>query len=117
MIAHEDNRESRFFGPIGAGVGGSSVFYAATLERPEPHDLNHSKTRPHPTGGWPVSFNDFAPYLPGPKPSTRYPVRRIAKAKTIFARPPAIAPLISAYSNGCARMGVNPTTYTLPWPA
>ncbi|MCF3593745.1 GMC family oxidoreductase [Rhodobacteraceae bacterium LMO-12] len=63
MIAHEDNHESRFYGPIGAGVGGSSVFYAATLERPEPHDLDHSNARPHPTGGWPVSYADFAPYL------------------------------------------------------
>ena len=63
LIAREDGRESRFFGPLGAGVGGSSVFYAATLERPEPHDLDHSDTRPHPCGGWPVSFADFTPYL------------------------------------------------------
>ena len=63
MVARENNRETRFFGPIGSGVGGSSVFYAATLERPEPHDLDHSETRPHPTGGWPVSFAEFEPYL------------------------------------------------------
>ncbi|WP_457771199.1 GMC oxidoreductase [Phycobium rhodophyticola] len=63
MVGHENNRETRFFGPLGSGVGGSSVFYAATLERPEPHDLDHSPERPHPTGGWPVSYADFAPYL------------------------------------------------------
>ena len=33
--ARIDGRDSTFFGPIGAGIGGSSVFYAATLERPE----------------------------------------------------------------------------------
>jgi len=63
MIAHKNNRETRFFGPLGAGVGGSSVFYAATLERPEPHDLDHSDARPHPTGGWPITFEEFEPYL------------------------------------------------------
>ena len=45
----------RFFAPLGAGVGGSSAFYAATLERPEPHDLDDSDAIAHPTGGWPVS--------------------------------------------------------------
>lgn len=58
-----DGQDTRFFPPIGAGIGGSSVFYAATLERPEPHDLNHTETRPHPTHGWPVSWDDFAPWL------------------------------------------------------
>ena len=54
---------SRFFGPLGSGVGGSSVFYAAALERPEPHDLDHSPERPHPTGGWPISYRSFLPHL------------------------------------------------------
>lgn len=63
MRANVDGRETRFFAPLGAGVGGSSVFYAATLERPEPHDLDHSEARPHPTGGWPVSWAEFAPWL------------------------------------------------------
>lgn len=47
---------------LGTGIGGSSAFYAATLERPEPHDLDHSPERPHPTFGWPVSFADMLPY-------------------------------------------------------
>ncbi len=58
-----NGRSSQFYGPIGAGVGGSSVFYAATLERPERHDLEHSNLHPHPTQGWPISFDDFTPYL------------------------------------------------------
>lgn len=53
----------RILGTVGAGVGGTSVFYAASLERPERHDLDHSESRPHPTGGWPVSFDDYTPYL------------------------------------------------------
>ncbi|WP_372835996.1 FAD-binding protein, partial [Puniceibacterium confluentis] len=34
-----NGREASFYAPLGSGVGGSSVFYAATLERPERHDL------------------------------------------------------------------------------
>lgn len=57
-----DGRTTEFYGPIGAGVGGSSAFYAATLERPEPHDLDDGDI-PHPTGGWPVSYETYKPYF------------------------------------------------------
>ena len=57
-----DGKTSTFYGPLGAGPGGSSLFYAATLERPERHDLDHSDERPHPTGGWPVGYDQFQPY-------------------------------------------------------
>ena len=62
VVAHIDGVRREVFAPLGSGVGGSSVFYAATLERPEPHDLNHGNSRPHPTGGWPVSYADMQPY-------------------------------------------------------
>lgn len=54
---------TRFFGPYGSGVGGSSVFYAGALERPERHDIDDDPTIPHPTGGWPVSFDTYQPYF------------------------------------------------------
>lgn len=57
LIARVNGQESTLYAPLGAGVGGSSVFYAATLERPERHDLDHSDSRPHPTGGWPAGFD------------------------------------------------------------
>ena len=60
--AEINGRTSEFFGPLGAGVGGSSVFYAATLERPERHDLDDDPKRPHPTGGWPVGYDNYQPY-------------------------------------------------------
>ena len=63
IIATVDGKRSSFFGPIGAGVGGSSVFYAGILERPEPHDLDDMPDRPHPTGGWPVSYAAMQPYF------------------------------------------------------
>ncbi|WP_204112836.1 GMC oxidoreductase [Shimia biformata] len=52
-----------FHAPLGAGVGGSSVFYAATLERPARHDLDQTETQPHPTGGWPVGYDAMLPYF------------------------------------------------------
>jgi choline dehydrogenase-like flavoprotein len=58
-----NGRSTSFYGGIGAGVGGSSVFYAATLERPERHDVDHTTQHRHPTGGWPVSYNAFRPYF------------------------------------------------------
>ncbi|WP_425097889.1 GMC oxidoreductase [Tropicibacter sp. S64] len=57
-----NGRDAAFHAPLGAGVGGSSVFYAATLERPERHDLEETDGRPHPTGGWPVGFEAMEPY-------------------------------------------------------
>lgn len=63
MVGQIDGREVTFFGPIGAGVGGSSVFYAATLERPERHDLETTDGRPHPAGGWPIGYDAFRPWL------------------------------------------------------
>lgn len=52
----------RFFGPLGSGVGGSSVFYAAAAERPERHDLENTNALSHPVGGWPVGYDAFRPY-------------------------------------------------------
>jgi len=60
---HNGALVSRYFAPLGCGVGGSSVFYAAALERPEPHDLDNVYGTQHPTGGWPIGFSDFLPYF------------------------------------------------------
>lgn len=56
----DGGRPDQFFGPLGSGVGGSSVFYAAATERPERHDLETTNRFPHPAGGWPVGFDAFA---------------------------------------------------------
>lgn len=63
VSARIDGQERAFHAALGSGVGGSSVFYAATLERPEPHDLDDSAERPHPTGGWPVSHEEMQPWF------------------------------------------------------
>ena len=63
ITARIDGTEAELFAPLGAGVGGSSVFYAATLERPERHDFETTPDRPHPTGGWGLAMDDLAPWF------------------------------------------------------
>lgn len=46
-----------------AAVGGTSVIYAASLEQPERHDLDEVPGIPHPTHGWVVGYDSFAPYF------------------------------------------------------
>ncbi|MDA7423251.1 GMC oxidoreductase [Thalassococcus lentus] len=55
-----NGQETAFYAPLGSGVGGSSAFYAATLERPERHDLDSSDS--HPSGGWAVGFDAMLPW-------------------------------------------------------
>ncbi len=57
-----NGQDQTFYAPLGAGVGGSSAFYAATLERPERHDLEETPDQPHPTDGWPVTYDDMTPW-------------------------------------------------------
>jgi choline dehydrogenase-like flavoprotein len=59
----DGGRPQRFFGPLGSGVGGTSVFYAAAAERPARHDLDQTDALPHPTGGWPVGYDAFRPWF------------------------------------------------------
>ncbi len=61
--AEINGAELEFFGPLGSGVGGSSSFYAAAFEQPERHDLEETSEMPHPTGGWPVRYDEFKPYF------------------------------------------------------
>ncbi len=57
-----DGRKSSFYAPLGAGLGGTSVFYAATFERPARHDIDALPDIAHPTGGWPVGWEELAPW-------------------------------------------------------
>jgi len=47
---------------LGCGVGGSTLLYAAALERLERHDLESIEGLPHPTGGWPISYATLCDY-------------------------------------------------------
>ena len=83
----------QFFGPLGSGVGGSSVFYAAATERPERHDLESTNRLPHPSGGWPVGYDAFAPWFE--EAETLLSVRGEADPLSDIPAPPLPAPPLS----------------------
>lgn len=58
-----DGKRAETEGMVGARVGGTSIYYAATLERPERHDFESIGGKPHPTGGWPVGHDAFTPWF------------------------------------------------------
>lgn len=101
-----DGTTTEIFAPLGAGVGGSSVFYAATLEAPEPHDLDHSDSRPHPTGGWPIGFADLAPQLT--RARQYYHVHGTADALGALDAPPEPGPVDHAILARLRENGASP---------
>lgn len=88
----------RFFGPLGSGVGGSSVFYAAAVERPERHDLDSTNRLPHPVGGWPVGYDAFAPWFDAAE--VILSVRGEADPLSDIPAPPMPAPPLSEAEAG-----------------
>jgi choline dehydrogenase-like flavoprotein len=57
-----DGRDERFFAPVGCAVGGSSIHYAAALERMAPSDFDPLQTGSGQRVAWPVSYADFLPF-------------------------------------------------------
>ncbi len=57
-----DGEITRHFGIVGCGVGGSTNFYAGALERFDRHDVDTHPQHPHPTGGWPITYDELLPY-------------------------------------------------------
>jgi choline dehydrogenase-like flavoprotein len=64
MSAFEiDGVMNRGYTPLGSGIGGSTNWYAAALERFADLDIDVLPNVPHPTGGWPVSYEEFIPFF------------------------------------------------------
>jgi choline dehydrogenase-like flavoprotein len=57
-----DGSHQRFFAAVGCAIGGSSIHYAAALERMDPSDLEVIKTPAGMTPPWPIRYEDLAPY-------------------------------------------------------
>jgi choline dehydrogenase-like flavoprotein len=63
LTAYEiDGVMDRIPGPYGAGIGGSTNLYAAALERFDNRDIDSHPGSRHPTGGWPIRYDDLLPY-------------------------------------------------------
>jgi choline dehydrogenase-like flavoprotein len=52
----------RFYAAVGCAVGGSSIYYAAALERMAASDFDGLHTQYVSTSRWPVSFGEFVPH-------------------------------------------------------
>ncbi|OGC91537.1 MAG: hypothetical protein A2W25_03585 [candidate division Zixibacteria bacterium RBG_16_53_22] len=55
-------KRSQFFAPLGCGTGGTTLLYAAALERFEPGDFATSSKTNRPIDEWPISFEQLLPY-------------------------------------------------------
>ena len=63
LSAYEvDGVMSRSYAPLGTGIGGSTNWYAAALERFADLDIDALPDAWHPTGGWPISYRELIPY-------------------------------------------------------
>lgn len=57
-----DNAFADIWAPMGSGMGGSSLLYAAALQRLEPSDFSERPSVSGDTLEWPYSYQDIAPY-------------------------------------------------------
>jgi choline dehydrogenase-like flavoprotein len=62
ILAEVDGVRRELYAPLGCGVGGSTLLYAAALERFERSDFQAMPGLDHPTGGWPVSYDEMLPF-------------------------------------------------------
>nr|WP_111299605.1 GMC family oxidoreductase [Paracoccus saliphilus] len=98
------------WGAQGVGVGGTSAFYAAALEQPERHDFEPVAGMPHPTGGWPIGFDEFAPWYDQARQimavnGTQDP---LGKPVAALATPLPLAPRDEALGRALAGAGLHP---------
>jgi choline dehydrogenase-like flavoprotein len=59
---HPNGDRRRFYAAVGCALGGSSIHYAAALERMAASDFDGLDTPSAPTPPWPVSFREFEPH-------------------------------------------------------
>lgn len=57
-----DGSCEQFYAPVGCGVGGSTIHYAAALERMASSDFEELHAEKQTISAWPVSFQEFEPY-------------------------------------------------------
>jgi choline dehydrogenase-like flavoprotein len=57
-----NGERSRFYAAVGCALGGTSIHYAAALERMASSDFEGLQTPSASVAPWPVSFSEFLPY-------------------------------------------------------
>lgn len=105
-----DNDMMSLYAALGCGVGGSTLLYSAALERLERHDVEPLPNLPHPTGGWPISFDELTRYYVEAERMLRVrgtvdPRSREAPA---IVRPPPMRDSDAVLMSDLARAGMQP---------
>ncbi len=62
LSARVDGALSHIWAPLGCGLGGSSLLYAAALQRLDPRDFDPHTTPDGRTIEWPFSYGELEPY-------------------------------------------------------
>lgn len=89
ITLERDGRTTRFFAPMGCGVGGSTLLFAAALERFERADFSRGGVSGAPQA-WPVGYDEFEPYYDDAE--RLYRVRGTPDPLNADDRPPLIEP-------------------------
>jgi choline dehydrogenase-like flavoprotein len=71
-----DGTYARFFAPIGCAVGGSSIHYAAALERMAATDLQALTAEKDGTSAWPITYGELLPFYEA--------AEKLYRVKTVF---------------------------------
>lgn len=61
-VQHADGSIARFHAPVGCAVGGSTIHYAAALERMAASDFDALSTQSGGVEAWPVKYSEFELY-------------------------------------------------------
>ena len=106
-----DGVTSRFYAPLGSGVGGSANWYAAALERFEDLDLDSRPESAHPAGGWPIRYSELLPYYEQAERmlhvvGTKDPLS--AYEANHLGEPPPLGPADAEFARFFERNGMHP---------
>lgn len=81
----EDGKRERFQAPVGCAFGGSSIHYAAALERLEPSDFDPLTTMHGELPAWPAAYANFLPFYEAAEALYRLPPKGQAGAEDRFS--------------------------------
>ncbi len=101
----------RSYPPFGVGVGGTTNLYAAALERFDNRDIDSQPDSPHPTGGWPISYDDLLPHYERAERMLHVcgtPDPLSAQAFNHISEPPPLGPCDQDFLQFFQRNGLHP---------
>jgi len=111
MTVMIDGRESLVYPPLGCGAGGSSLLFAAALERFARSDIESIPGLPHPTGGWPFAWQDLCRHYDAAERLYRVmgtPDPLAEHASPAMLTPPAASEIDRSLTDSFRRAGLHP---------